>query len=54
MPKPPGGPTPVRGSLSEERKRVQRAETIGILLLALAILAYAVLRYSAHINWSAR
>lgn len=44
----------MRASLREEKKRVLRAETIGIILLALTIFAYAVLRYSAHINWSAR
>jgi hypothetical protein len=31
-----------------------RAEAAGILLIVLAILIYTILRYGAHINWSAR
>jgi len=53
MPDPPRSPAPVR-SLGAERRRALRAETIGLILIAFAILVYAVLRYGAHINWSAR
>ncbi|HTM86799.1 MAG TPA: hypothetical protein VL155_01265 [Terriglobales bacterium] len=43
-----------RNHLSAERRRALRAEAVGIILIALAILVYTVLRYGAHINWSAR
>jgi hypothetical protein len=39
---------------SAERRRALRAEVMGLIVIALAILVYTVLRYGAHINWSAR
>lgn len=36
------------------RKRALRAETIGIIVIAVVIFLFTVLRYGAHINWSAR
>lgn len=54
MPNPSGSPEPARSGNSAERRRVLRAEACGILLIALAILLFTVLRYGAHINWSAR
>lgn len=54
MPNPSGRPEPARSGISAERRRVLRAEAFGILLIALAILLFTVLRYGAHINWSAR
>jgi len=53
MPKPPGEPTRARG-LDAARKRALRAETIGIIVIAVVIFVFTVLRYGAHINWSAR
>jgi len=53
MPKPPGEPTTARG-LEAARKRVLRAETIGIIVIAVVIFLFTVLRYGAHINWSTR
>jgi len=49
---PPG--KPARVTFSAERRRALRAEAAGILLIVLAILIYTILRYGAHINWSAR
>lgn len=54
MPNPLGKPAEARSSLNVERRRALRAEAVGLILIALAILVYTVLRYSAHINWSAR
>ncbi|HLX74570.1 MAG TPA: hypothetical protein VKR26_07525 [Terriglobales bacterium] len=51
---PPGKPAPARVTFSAERRRALRAEAAGILLIVLAILIYTILRYGAHINWSAR
>jgi hypothetical protein len=53
MPKPPGEPTTARG-LDAARKRALRAETIGIIVIAVVIFLFTVLRYGAHINWSTR
>ncbi|MGE5724402.1 MAG: hypothetical protein ACM34G_04455 [Acidobacteriota bacterium] len=53
-PNPPGKPAPAPGAFSAERRRALRAEAAGIILIALAILVYTVLRYGARINWSAR
>jgi hypothetical protein len=53
MPKRPRESVPVR-SPSAERRRALRAETIGIIVIALVIFVFTVLRYGAHINWSAR
>lgn len=54
MPNPSGRPQPARSGISAERRRALRAEAFGILLIALAILLFTILRYGAHINWSAR
>jgi hypothetical protein len=54
VPDPPDGPASVRSSAGAARKRVLRAETIGIIVIALIIFVVTVLRYRAHINWSAR
>lgn len=54
MPNPSDRPEPARRDLGAERRRALRAETVGILLIALAILIFTVARYGAHINWSAR
>ena len=53
MPEPPGRSAPVR-NLRADRRRALRAETIGIIVIALIIFVFTVLRYGAHINWSAR
>ena len=53
MPKPPGEPTAAR-RLDAARKRALRVETIGIIVIAAIIFLFTVLRYGAHINWSAR
>jgi len=53
MPKPPGEPTTARG-LDASRKRALRAETIGIIVIAVVIFLFTVLRYGAPINWSTR
>ncbi len=45
---------PTGNSDSAQRGRALRAEVIGIIVIAVAILLYTVLRYGAHINWSAR
>jgi len=50
----PRPPAATRNHSGRERRRALRAEAAGIILIALAILAYTVLRYGAHINWSAR
>lgn len=52
MPKPPGEPT--TAPLDAARKRALRVETIGIIVIAVVIFLFTVLRYGAHINWSAR
>jgi hypothetical protein len=54
MPNPSGRPEPARSGISAERRRALRAEAFGILLIALAILLFTILRHGAHINWSAR
>jgi hypothetical protein len=52
-PEAPNSPDPsVRAAA--DRRRALRAEVIGLLVIALAVLLYTVLRYGAHINWSAR
>jgi hypothetical protein len=53
MPKPPGEPTPA-DRLDAVRKRALRAETIGLIVIAVLIFFLTVMRYGAHINWSAR
>jgi len=50
----PAKPATGRDHLGAERRRALRAEAAGIILIALAILVYTVLRYGPHINWSAR
>jgi len=50
----PAKPGSARNHSATQRRRALRAEAAGIILIALAILAYTVLRYGAHINWSAR
>jgi hypothetical protein len=40
--------------LQAARKRALRAETIGIIVIAVIIFVFTVLRYGSHINWSAR
>lgn len=54
MPNPLGKSAEARSSLNLERRRVLRAEAVGLIVIALAILVYTVLRYGAHLNWSAR
>ncbi|HEY6937516.1 MAG TPA: hypothetical protein VI424_10210 [Terriglobales bacterium] len=53
MPKPPGEPAEAH-RLDAARRRALRAETIGIIVIAVVIFLFTVLRYGAHINWSAR
>lgn len=53
MPKPPGEPTEAH-HLDAARRRALRAETIGIIVIAVVIFLFTVLRYGAHISWSAR
>ncbi|HSB76880.1 MAG TPA: hypothetical protein VLC12_14580 [Terriglobales bacterium] len=36
-----------------DRRRAWRAEAIGLLVIALAILLFTIVRYGARINWSA-
>ena len=36
------------------KNAVLRAEAIGLLVIAVLIVLFTVLRYSANINWSAR
>jgi hypothetical protein len=43
-----------RGRGHVGRQRILRAETIGVIVIALAILIFTVLRYGGHINWGAR
>jgi hypothetical protein len=40
--------------LDAARKRALRAETIGLIVIAAVIFLFTVLRYGAHLNWSAR
>ena len=54
MPNSPGKPESARSRISAARRRALRAETIGIIVIALVILLYTVVRYGSHINWSAR
>lgn len=53
MPNRPRESVPER-SPGTELRRALRAETIGIIVIALVILVFTVLRHGAHINWSAR
>jgi hypothetical protein len=53
MPKPPGEPT-TACRLDAARKRALRAETIGLIVIAVVIFLFTILRYGSHINWSAR
>lgn len=53
-PKPPGKPAAEDNTIHADRRRALRAETIGLIVIAVAILVYAILRYGAEINWSAR
>lgn len=53
MPKQPGEATPA-SRLDGAQKRALRAETIGLIVIAVIIFLFTVLRYGAHINWSAR
>ena len=46
-------PTPVR-SEKEARKRVLRAETIGILIVVLIGFVIVILRYGRFLDWHAR
>ena len=41
-------------SLNAARERILRAETIGLLLIAIIILMVLIARNHAYINWSAR
>lgn len=36
------------------RERVTRAETIGVVIVVLILLLVVILRWGAHIDWSAR
>jgi hypothetical protein len=36
------------------KNAVVRAEAIGLIVIAILILAFTLLRYSGNINWSAR
>ncbi len=51
---PPGKPVAQGDSLNTDRRRALRAEAIGLIVIAVAILIYTILRYGSHINWSAR
>jgi hypothetical protein len=53
MPKPPGE-SRLANHFDAARKRALRAETIGIIVIALVVFLFTILRYGAHINWSAR
>jgi hypothetical protein len=53
MPNRPRESVPER-SPGRELRRALCAETIGIIVIALVILVFTILRYGAHINWSAR
>ena len=53
-PSPPGKRAAEAHTLSAERRRALRAETIGLIVIAVAIVVYAILRYGTHINWSTR
>ena len=55
VPKPSNTAAGASGRRSRtDRWRALRAEAIGLILIALAILLFTVLRYGARINWSAR
>ncbi len=54
MPTQPGKPVARGDSLNADRRRALRAEAIGLIVIAVAILVYVILRYGSHINWSAR
>ncbi|HEU5334963.1 MAG TPA: hypothetical protein VFU27_03315 [Terriglobales bacterium] len=53
-PMPPAKPAAQDDTVNADRRHALRAEAIGLIVIAVAILIYAVLRYGAHINWSAR
>lgn len=53
-PTPPGQPVAQGDSSNADRRRALRAEAMGLIVIAVAILIYAILRYGSHINWSAR
>ena len=53
MPKLPEEPRPA-SHLDAARKRALRAETIGLIVIAVLIFLFTVVRYGAHINWIAR
>jgi hypothetical protein len=53
MPKQPGQTRP-ESHLDAAQKRALRAETIGLIVIAVIIFLFTVLRYGAHISWSAR
>lgn len=54
MPNPSGKAEGRRNTLNVERRRILRAEAVGLLLIALAVLLFVIVRYGAHINWSVR
>lgn len=54
MPDRPGERAPARSSFKAEGRRALRAEAIGLIVIALIIFVFTILRYGAHINWSAR
>jgi hypothetical protein len=54
MPNASGKPAETRSNLNLERRRILRAEAAGIFLIALAVLIFTIVRFGAHINWSAR
>jgi hypothetical protein len=51
----PGSKSGAQGdTISADRRRALRTEVIGLIVIAVAILVYTILRYGTHINWSAR
>ena len=54
MPNRPGERAPARNRFKAEGRRALRAEAIGLIVIALIIFVFTILRYGAHINWSAR
>lgn len=53
-PSPPGRPAAEGGAPDADRRRALRAEAIGLIVIAVAILVYTILRYGTGLNWSAR
>jgi len=54
IPDPPARADAAPSRPGADRWRAWRAESIGLIVIVLAILLYTVLRYGAHISWSAR